>query len=86
VINDSDDRQVTGIGLATGGFAGGRTAHADHPVAGYATDRIDSHLLGAAVEDDQQVLVFEIGNAIGGDQGFDDLADQHLNALRCSQS
>ena len=79
MVDDADDGQITGIGLATSGLAGSRTANADDPVTGYTTHRINRHFLGAAIEHDLQVLVLKITNAISGHQGFDNLANQHLS-------
>ena len=79
MVNDANDGEITGIGLTAGGFAGSRTANADHPIARHTTDRINGHLLGAAIEHNLKMLVFKIRDAIGGHQWFDDFANQHLS-------
>ena len=77
MINDPHNREVTWVRLAAGGFTGGRAANADHPVTRLGTDRIDRHLLGAAIEHHLQMLVLEIGDPVGGDERLDDLDDEH---------
>ena len=77
MIDDPDDGQVTGIRLAAGGLTGGRAADADDPVAWLGTDGIDSHFLGAAIEDNLKMLVLEIRNPIRGYKWLDDLDDEH---------
>src|SRR3569832_2194171 len=77
VVDDSDDGEIAGILLAAGGLAGGGAAHADHPVARHAADRVHRNLLGLPVVHHQQVFVFEPRNAVGRDQWLFDLADLH---------
>jgi hypothetical protein len=77
VIDDPHDCEVTGIRLTTSRFTGGGATDADHPVSGFRTDRINSHLLGAAVLHHLKMLVLEIRNAVGGDERLDDLDDEH---------
>src|SRR3569832_2566126 len=77
VVDDSDDGESAGILLAAGGLAGGGAAHADHPVARHAADRVHRYLLGLPVVHLQQVFVFDPRYAVGRDQWLFDLADLH---------
>ena len=77
MVNDPDDREIAGIGLTASRLTCSRTAHTDAPVTGFGTDCIDSNFFGAAVEHNLEVLVFKIGNPIGGHEGLDDLDDEH---------
>jgi hypothetical protein len=86
VVNDANDREIAGIGLASGSLPGGGTTHADHPIAGDTTHGINGNFLGAAIEDHLQVFVLEIGNAVGGDQRLNHFADQHVSALLRSRT
>jgi hypothetical protein len=84
VVDDPHDRQIAGIRLASCGLACRRTAHADHPVARDGTHRVDGNFLGAAIKHHLQVFVLEISDAVGGNQRFENFADQHLSELpRC---
>jgi len=65
VVNDPNDGEVTGIGLATGSLTGSRAGNADDPVSGLGTDGINSHFFGAAIEDDLKMFVLKIGDPIG---------------------
>ena len=66
MIDDPHDGEVTGIRLTASSFTGGGATDADHPVSWFRTDRINSHLLGAAVLHHLKMLVLEIRNAVGG--------------------
>src|SRR3569623_481587 len=77
VVDDSDDGEIARILLAAGGLAGGGAAHADHPIARHAADRVHRNLLGLPVVHHQQVLVFEPRDAVSRDQRLFDLADFH---------
>ena len=79
MVDDANDGEITGIGLTASGFAGSRTADADHPITRHTTHRINGHLLGAAIEHNLKMLVLKIRDAIGGHQRFDDFANQHLS-------
>ena len=76
MINDPHDREVTGIRLAAGGFTGGRAADTDYPITRFRTHRIDSNLLGAAIQNNLEVLVLEIGDPVCGNERLDDLDDE----------
>ena len=77
MINDPHNREIAGIRLAPGGFAGSRTADTDDPVTWFGAYSIHRHFLGAAVLHNLKMLVLEIRNPISGNQRLDDLDDQH---------
>ena len=76
MVNDADDGQITGIRLAAGRLASRGTAHTDDPVTGFGANGIDSNLFGTAVLHHLQMLVFEIGNPVRGNERLQDLDDQ----------
>ena len=77
MVDDSHNREIAGIRLAACSFTSGRTAHADHPVTWFGTDRIHRNFLCTAVLHNLKMFVLEIRNPIGGNERLDDLDDQH---------
>jgi len=81
MVNDADDGQVAGIGLAASGLTGRRAADADDPIAWYTANRIYGNLLGTAIENNLKMFVLKIRNAIGRNERLNNFTDQHLNVL-----
>ena len=77
MIDDPDNRQIAGIRLTSSRLSSSRTTHTNHPVAWLGTNSVNSDFFGAAIQDNLEVLVLEIRNAIGGNQWLNDLDDEH---------
>ena len=77
MVNDADDGEIAGIGLASCRLTGCRTADADHPVPRFGPNGVNGNLLGAPVLHNLKVLVLKIRNPVGGDKRLDDLDNEH---------